>query len=114
MRPFQLNMRTVQQRRSIITEYARAVQHYRDKPDIYGPARSFAWQLYYRVCSENVAELVALTTADVLAEVKAELEHAPKTDEDWAKSITINCDKEQDREAIELLREFFASQAERS
>jgi hypothetical protein len=80
MRDYRLQMRTIQQRRSVVTEYARCVQLDRDQPDLFGPNYNFAWQLYPRLCAENVAELVSLTRADVLAEIKGVIASAPKTD----------------------------------
>src|SRR6476620_5642922 len=82
MMDYRLKMRTIQQRRSIVTEYARVVQLYREQPDLFGPNNNFAWQLYPRVCAENVAELVSLTPVDVLAAIKDAIARAPKTEAD--------------------------------
>jgi hypothetical protein len=114
MMDYRLKMRTIQQRRSIVTEYARFVQLYRDKPHLYGPNHNFAWQLYPRLCPENVAELVSLTPADVLAEIKDAVARAPKTEAEWENLVFINCDKSDYREALEILRGFFATQHDAS
>jgi hypothetical protein len=109
MSDYRLNMRTMQQRRSIVTEYARCVQLYRDQPDLFEPNNNFAWQLYPRLCAENVAELVSLTPADVLAEIKDAIARAPKTEAGWEELVFINCDKSDYREGLEVLKAYFDS-----